>query len=87
MNIGETLHKWYKAKKKLELIEKKIDKYKAEITKEMNKTDRDELNGGGYSVSRRRNTRTYVTKENLPVQLWKEYCTQCSYDSFYLVRK
>lgn len=87
MDLGETLHKWYESKKKLAELEKKIEKYKLEIVKEMNKLEKDKISAGGYTVTRRRNTRTYITKESLPANLWKEYSTQCNYDAYHLVRK
>lgn len=87
MDLGETLHKWYEAKKKMDILETKIKRYKLDITREMNKRDVDKLSQDGYSVTRRRNTRSYVTKESLPASLWKEYSTRCNYDSYYLVRK
>lgn len=82
--IGETLHKWYEAKKKLEALEEKINRYKILITKEMNRKDVDTLESGGYSVTRRRNTRTSLSKDNVPAEIWKEYSTRINYDSFHL---
>ncbi len=87
MDISETLHKWYDAKKKMDILEDKIKRYKRDIMKEMNSRETDKLSAGGYSVARRRNTRTYVTKESLPASLWKEYSNRCSYDSYHLVRQ
>lgn len=87
MDIGKTLHKWHEAKQKLAILEEKIKKYKLEITREMNQKDTDKISGGGYTVTRRRNTRTYITKESVPTSLWKEYSTRCNYDAYYLVRK
>ena len=87
MDIGKTLYKWYEAKKKLEILEEKIKHYKLDITKEMNRRDTDKLSGNGYTVSRRRNTRTYITKESMPVNLWKEYSTRCNYDAYYIVKR
>lgn len=87
MDIGKTLHKWYDAKKELEHLEEKVKNYKLQITKEMNKRETDKLSENGYTVTRRRNTRTYITKESMPSNLWKEYSTRCSYDAYYLVRR
>lgn len=83
---GKILHKWYEAKKKVEELEEKIKRYKLDITKRMNSKETDKLSSNGYTVSRRRNSRSYVTKESLPSNLWKEYSTKCHYDSYHLVR-
>lgn len=85
-NIGKILHKWYEAKQELNKLEEKINKYKVQITKEMNARDTDTISANGYKVSRRRNTRTYVSKESLPPELWKQYSTRSSFDAFFLVR-
>ncbi len=85
--MEQTLKKWYEAKEKLQSLEKKIEKYKLILTKEMNKKNVDKISEGDFTVSRRRNTRTYVTKDSMPADLWKEYSTRCSYDAFFLVKK
>jgi hypothetical protein len=84
--LDSILQKWDDAKKKLEILEEKIKKYKLAVTKEMNRKEVDKLSAGGYTVTRRRNTRTYITKDNLPAEIWKEYSTRCSYDALFLVR-
>lgn len=84
MDIENTLQKWDEARKKMEILEEKIKKYKNAVSKEMNKREVDRLSAGGYVVTRRRNTRTYLTKDNVPAEIWKEYSTRCSYDAFFL---
>ena len=87
MNIGETLRKWDDAKKKMEILDEKIKRYKNSIAKEMNKQNIDRLSEDGFTVTRRRNTRTYLTKDNVPSDIWKEYSTKCSFDSFFISTK
>lgn len=84
MNIGETLRKWDEAKRKMEILEEKVKKYKNIVSKEMNRKELDKLSADGFVVKRRRNTRTYLTKENVPDSIWKEYSTRLSYDAFFL---
>ena len=86
-NIEKILRKWYESKEKLSLLEKKIEKYKGEITREMNNKNTDKLSSGNYSVQRRRNTRSFLSKDNVPSEIWKEYSTKSNYDSFYLTKK
>ena len=78
------LSKWNDAKKKLETLEHRISKYKLIITKEMNSKETDKISTSNYTVTRRRNTRTYVTRENLPEDIWKKYSTRCSFDALFL---
>jgi len=85
--LAITLQKWHEVKGKMDSLEEKLKKYKLTITKEMNSKNVDKISAGDFSVTRRRNTRTYITKENVPADLWKEYSTRCSYDAFFLVKK
>lgn len=83
-DLETILSKWSDAKKKLETLEDRINKYKLRITKEMNSKDTDKISTSNYTVTRRRNTRTYVTRENLPEDIWKKYSTRCSFDALFL---
>jgi hypothetical protein len=87
MDIENTLKKWDDARKKMEILEEKLKKYKNIVAKEMNKRDIERLSAGGYTVTRRRNTRTYLSKESVPPEIWKEYSTRCSYDAFFLSKQ
>ena len=87
MDLEITLKKWYDAKEKMEILEEKIKKYKLMVTKEMNRQKLDKLSVNNFNVTRRRNTRTYITKDSVPSEIWKEYSTKCSYDAFFLVKK
>lgn len=83
-DLETILSKWNDDKKKLETLEHRINKYKLKITKEMNSKDTDKISTSNYTVTRRRNTRTYVTRENLPEDIWKKYSTRCSFDALFL---
>ena len=84
MDIENTLQKWDETRKKMEILDEKIKKYKNIVAKEMNKKDVDRLSAGGFTVTRRRNTRTYLSKDSVPADIWKEYSTRSSYDAFFL---
>lgn len=86
-NLERILSKWDNTKKKLEILESRISKYKSKVSKEMNSRGVDTITSGNYTVNRRRNTRTYITKENLPEDIWKKYSTRCSYDAFFIKSK
>jgi hypothetical protein len=86
-DLETILSKWSVAKKKLETLEARINKYKLRITKEMNSKDVDKISSDNYTVTRRRNTRTYITRENLPEEIWKKYSSRCSYDALFLSKK
>ena len=83
-DLETILSKWNDDKKKLETLTHRINKYKLRITKEMNSKDTDKISTSNYTVTRRRNTRTYITRENLPEDIWKKYSTRCSFDALFL---
>ena len=85
--MDEILEKWYDTKEKISLLEKKLEKYKSAIASEMNKKDVDKLSSDNFSITRRRNTRTYMSKDNVPEDIWKKYSVKCSYESFFLKKK
>lgn len=86
MNFGEILSEWYETKKKQEILEEKILKFKSMITKEMNIRNIDKISENNFIVSRRRISKSYVTKENIPKDLWDKYSIKCSYDAFFLTK-
>ena len=85
--IEETLKKWYDAKEKLKILEDRVDRYKKAVSKEMDRRSTDKLVIGNFSVSRRKNTRTSLSKDNVPKGIWEEYATRSYYDAFFLVKK
>jgi len=86
-DLAEMLKKWHEAKDKMDLLEGKIKKYKLAVLHEMNRKNVDKLEAGGFTVTRRRNTRSYLSKDSVPSEIWKEYSTRTSYDAFFLVKK
>lgn len=87
MQLEDILSKWNDAKKKITLLEEKIEKYKRCIEKEMNNKSVDKLESASYMIHRRRTTKTYLSKENVPVEVWNKYSSRTSFDTFYLKRK
>jgi hypothetical protein len=86
MDLEIILEKWYEAKKKLEDYEEKINKYKLQVMKEMNKLGTDKVSTEDFTVSRRRNVKRYLSKDLVPKEVWNQYSTECSYDAFFLTK-
>jgi hypothetical protein len=87
MDIDSVLEKWSEAKEKIDILEAKIKKYKSVVNNEMQRKGVDKISAGRYTVTRRRHTRTSISKENMPEQIWSQYATRSSYDVFSLVKK
>lgn len=86
-DLERTAEKWFEAKEKLRIIEDKIERYKQAFIRALNAKNEDRLVEGGFVVSRRRITKTYVSKETLPSDVWKQYATTCNYDMLLLSRR
>lgn len=80
------LKKWYRAKKKIEKLEKKISEYKIEIMNEMNRKGVEKISFEDYTVIRRRLSRSTVSKDVLPADLWKKYASACHFDTYHITK-
>tara|TARA_R110002111_G_scaffold65526_3_gene107365 strand:+ start:471 stop:737 length:267 start_codon:yes stop_codon:yes gene_type:complete len=85
--LSQTLKEWNNVKQQLKLYKKKDDEYRLKILKEMNRLNKNRISAGGYTVSRSRTSRETLSKNNIPSDLWKQYCTKYSYDVYRLVHK
>jgi hypothetical protein len=79
-SISLTLRKWYETKQEIDRLEKLVQKYKTIVTKEMNETEKDKVSSPDYIVTRRRQTKTYLSKETVPLEVWNRYSVRTSYD-------
>lgn len=84
MDINKILSKWYKYKQQQEELERKIKICREKVIKEMEHLHTDTISKNGYTVTKRRNTRTTISKESLPKDLWNQYSTRLTYDSYHL---
>lgn len=84
MELDTVLRKWSSAKSKIESLNKKIEKYKGIIEKEMKNKNTNKLSAGGYNVTKREMVREYITKNTVPKQIWDQYCVKCRYPAYYL---
>lgn len=85
-DLDTVLEDWELAKEKIKKLEGKIEKYKKSVNKVMDKRGTNKLTTKNFSVEKRKGTRTYLTKANVPASIWSQYSTRCSYDSYYLTR-
>jgi hypothetical protein len=80
----DILEKWYNAKQELKELENQIEKYKRKIEKELNKEQVEKLSFDDYSVSRKRMSRSYISKESVPKEIWDKYKVTCHFDTYYV---
>jgi hypothetical protein len=86
ISIPHTLRKWYETKQELDRLEKLLQKYKSIIVKELNTQGKDRVSSSEYVVSRRRQTKTYLSKDSVPLDVWNKYSVRTYYDVLVIKR-
>lgn len=84
MDIDTILDKWANAKKQKSLYEKECEKYKGAVERYMDKKSQNTIQAKYYNVSRRSNTRCQLSKQNVPKDIWDQYSTRFTYNSYYI---
>lgn len=87
MNLNETLEAWYDAKKKITQLTKDIEKYRNLVLYEMTKHGSNKVENKSFIATKRKGKKSYVSKDNMPVDLWKKYSINIEYDCLSIKRK
>ena len=82
--IDEILRKWDRAREQIKELEARIARYKKSMGEVMDAKETDVLQGDSLKLTRRYMARSYVSKKDLPPDIWERYSTRCSYEAFYL---
>lgn len=85
-DVRTVLKKWHDTKEKMDILEEKLKKYKTKVGKIMNEKKVDKIEAGGFIVKRRHNTRTSLSRESVPADIWKEYATKSHFDVYTLTK-
>lgn len=86
MDVDDVLQNWWEAKKKVEKLNLKVEKYKKAVDTLMERKETKTITGKEFTVQKRNGARTYITKNNVPSDIWTKYATRCTYESFYLTK-
>ena len=84
IDINDLLDNWYKAKQEISILENKCDKYKKVCEKLMDKLEKNSLTSTYYSLKKIDITKSTISKNNVPVDIWDTYSKKTKYSSFYL---
>jgi hypothetical protein len=84
--LEHILDKWSRIKAKIEALQEQQDKYKAEVAAIMASTGRNSLQAGQYKVVKRTQTRSILSKDNVPLEIWQRYAQKSQYDVYTLSR-
>lgn len=83
-DIDELLESWDENRTKMREAEKKVNKYKAVFAKLMDEENTNVISGKHYKLTRRHTTRTSISKDRVPKELWDKYSTRSSFPVFTL---
>lgn len=81
------LEKWSNAKSKAKELEDKCEKYKKLVEKIMDKNNKSVISSSNYTVTKREMTKTSLSKQNVPKDIWEKYSNRVCYPAFYLQKK
>lgn len=81
-----TLEKWYEAKEKIAILEKRLERYRTTIQKEMKRQNVSKLSNGKYTVTSRNISRKYLSKDNVPSDIWNRYAVQSNSQAYYITK-
>jgi len=82
--IDELLERYDATRIQIKDLEEKMDKYKRKIDDLMANKNSDYISGSKYVIKRSMNTRSYLSKEDLPKELWAKYSTSCTFPVYRL---
>jgi DNA-directed RNA polymerase subunit N (RpoN/RPB10) len=78
-DIDKIAEKWNKYKKEITELEKKVQKYRDQIEREMNEQHINLLETDNYTISRIGCSKTTVSKKDMPEDIWDKYCKKSRY--------
>jgi hypothetical protein len=87
MDLNVILEKWNDAKKNKSFYEKECDKYKESIERYMKKKEKENIIGLNFTVDKRYVTRTQISKQIVPEDVWNKYSKKYTYTVYRLKKK
>jgi len=85
-DVDILLNRWNETREQISELEKKLEKYKRYAEKIMNETRSDELSNEVYILTRRDMSRTTLSKDDVPSEIWAKYSRNIKYP-MYTLRK
>ena len=71
--MEDLLQKYFEIKTQMNALQKRADRYRQKIEKEMNNTNLDTYERGPYIVKKMVQNKMCLTRRDLPETIWKEY--------------
>ena len=78
-DIEKDIEKYISIKEELSLLEKRAEKYKERIEKFMNQNNLNKIDNDKSFVTRTLTSRSTLSKQNVPKDIFEKYSTKTSY--------
>lgn len=85
--LDETIEKFIEVKERIAELEKKHERYREYIEKEMNKMDKDEITYQNYLIKKSVMKRETLSKKDVPRQIWDECHKTAMYSVIRVINK
>lgn len=82
--IKDLVKKWYESKRKSGEYEKIADKTKDIIVSYMEENELDTIRTDDYVVTKKSMSRNFLTKKDMPEEVWQKYSRNKVFDSYYI---
>ena len=86
-DIDTLLEKYNDTKEQISILEKKLEKYKKYAERIMDDEDKDEISNFNFSLTRRNMSRTTLSKNDIPKDIWNKYARNINYPMYILRKK
>ena len=82
--VDDLLTKWFDLKETITKLESKMKEYKVVGEQIMIKNNTDELKNKIYCLKKKEITRSSISKDDLPDEIWERYSKKNTFSSFYI---
>jgi len=86
-DMDTLLEKYNDTKEQISILEKKLEKYKKYAERIMDNEDKDEISNLKFSLTRRNMSRTTLSKDDIPKDIWNKYARNINYPMYILRKK
>ena len=82
MEINNLIESYKKTKDEINKLESQLLRYKKEVNKILDTTNKRYIKGKRYKISKFKEQRNIMKKSNIPEDIWDKYSTVIVYDTY-----
>lgn len=78
--VNDILKDWSEKRDKMKVLDEEIKDIKKRVEKLLDKNGSDTIKGKDHIVSRTHQTKEYLSKKDVPLEIWDKYKKKTNYD-------